>query len=221
MVYYLQKRGILLGIILIMSHVTMAQIPVELFFGHQKITFDVLFFQYFRDKENQRTKWLFFHRNRASIDYAMTTTSNLPQLGFTEAISYNHQKLKGIAPVAVVQLLNRGIFSKAGIQYAVVQKNYTLFSWLVCETTSRPSIDWFFLGRYTPQLGKKLRLFTQIELLNTWATAPTIQPSFVQRIRLGLKVNTYQWGIGSDFSSSNNSSFTSTNNIGGFIRHEF
>lgn len=139
---------------------------VEVFAGHKKTTVDIMFFRFIKNKEGHNSKFLFFNRNRASIDYAMTETTNLPQFGFTEAFSYNHEKLKGFAPVVVASILNRGVYPKAGFQYAKIKMDYTIFSWLVAETLQEPNIDFFFLGRYTPKLTDKLNLFSQIELVN-------------------------------------------------------
>jgi len=183
---------------LLFRGIAFAQIPVEVFAGDKKATLDIMFFKYFKRKEKQNSKFLFFNRNRASIDYKMTETTNLPQFGFTEAISYNHQKLKGFAPVVVVQLLNKGIYPKAGIQFAKIKKDYTIFSWLVAETWADPTIDFFFLGRYTPKLTDKLNLFAQLELLNALPTTTKNNFNFVQRIRLGLKLKEFQFGAGID-----------------------
>jgi hypothetical protein len=199
----------------------MAQTPVEAFAGNTKATVDIMFFKFFKKGSGQNFKWLFFNRNRASIDYAMTNAIRLPQFGFTEAISYNHKKLKGLAPVAVVQLLNRGVYPKVGIQYARASKDYTFFTWVVCETLNAPSIDWFFLSRYTPKLSKKLNLFTQIELVNIFPSSKTSNFNFIQRLRLGLKVNDYQFGLGADLTALGKNTFMTTQNMGAFLRHEF
>ena len=106
------KRVLL--ILLLMHHMCMAQIPVELFTGHERATFDVLFFKNFLTKEEKKSYCLFFNRNRLSVDYRITSTNYLPSFGATEAISYNDPKWKGWAPVAVVQIFNNGVFPKAG-----------------------------------------------------------------------------------------------------------
>lgn len=203
-----------------------AQIPVEIFAGHEKTTFDIMFFKFFKDKQGVNSRWLFFNRNRASVDYRMTSATYLPQFGFTEAISYNHEKLKSFAPVFVTQLLNRGVFPKVGIQYAHISKNMTIFSWLVCETLEKPDLDFFLLFRYTPKLTENVNLFTQVESVNAFPTVSTENLSFTQRIRLGIQLKTYQFGTGADFNQSGfnqsgNTAFTKIYNIGGFIRHEF
>lgn len=198
-----------------------AQIPVELFAGHQKTTLDVMFFKFFKNKGDQNSRWLFFNRNRASVDYRMTTSAFLPQFGFTEAISYNHKKLVGFAPVCVAQLLNKGAYPKIGIQYAHIRKEMTVFSWFVCETLSHPSLDYFLLFRYTPKLTDKINLFTQGESVNAFPTMQNGSFSFTQRIRLGIQFKSYQFGAGADFNQTGSVSFTSIYNVGGFIRHEF
>ncbi len=199
----------------------MAQIPVEVFAGHKKSTFDLLFFKYFKDKDGNNSKFLFFNRNRASIDYKQTTTSNLPVYGFTEAVSYNHQKLKGFAPVLVVQLNNRGVYPKSGIQYYYRKNDFTFFSWAVCEILKNPNLDLFVLTRYEPKLTQHLNLFTQLELVNAFPTLKTANYNLFQRVRVGLKIKEWQFGIGADFNEFGRSDFNNTNNIGGFLRYGF
>jgi len=201
--------------------IAFAQIPVEIFGGHEKATIDIMFFKYFKNKEGQNSKFLFFNRNRSSIHYDMTKTTHLPQFGFTEAISYNLPILKGFAPVIVASVLNLGIYPKAGIQVAKIKKDYTIFSWVVTETLKEPNIDFFFLGRYTPKLSERIHLFSQIELVNAFATARNNNFSFTQRFRLGLKIKELQFGSGIDFSQMGRTNFTKTENLGGFLRYEF
>jgi hypothetical protein len=201
--------------------IAFAQIPVEVFAGHKKATVDIMFFKFIDNKEGKNSKFLFFNRNRASIDYAMTETTNLPQFGFTEAFSYNHQRLKGFAPVVVASILNKGVYPKAGIQFAKLKKDYTIFSWVVAETLKEPNIDFFFLGRYTPKLTNKLNLFSQIELVNAFPTLEQKNFSFTQRFRLGLKIKDLQFGVGLDLTQLGRNDFTKTENFGGFLRYEF
>jgi len=214
-------RKSLVIILLVFCSTANAQIPVEIFGGHEKTTVDIMFFKYFKNKQGENSRWLFFNRNRASIDYRMTKTTFLPQFGFTEAISYNHEKLKGFAPVLVGQVLSWGVFPKAGIQYAHIRKNMTVFTWLVCETLEKPYLDYFLLFRYTPKLSEKINLFTQVESVNAFPTVSTDNYSFTQRLRLGLSIKSYQFGAGADFNQTGNSTFAKTYNVGGFIRHEF
>lgn len=206
---------------LLFRGIAFAQIPVEVFAGHKKATVDIMVFKFFKYKEGHNSKFLFFNRNRSSIDYAMTETTNLPQFGFTEAISYNHEKLKGFAPVIVASILNKGVYPKTGIQFAKINNEYTIFSWIVAETLKEPNIDFFFLGRYMPKITDKLNLFSQIELVNTFPTVEHKNFAFMQRIRVGLKIKAVQFGAGFDLIQSGRDNYTNTENIGGFLRYEF
>jgi hypothetical protein len=199
----------------------LCQVPVELFAGHEKTTIDLQFFRYCKQRDGQNSRWLFFNRNRASIDYAMTSKTSLPQFGFTEALSYNHPALKGFAPVAVVQVLNAGVFPKAGIQYARVRENLVIFSWLVAETLSSPDMDYFLLLRYTPLIKGALRLFLQGETINSFPLYTGGTASFIQRLRVGLKQRYWQWGLGGDFSQNSRNDPSFASNMGLFIRYEF
>lgn len=215
------KKYYVVVALLLSGGITMAQIPTEVFVGHKKTTVDIMFFKFFKNKTGNNSKFLFFNRNRAGIDYAMTKTTNLPQFGFTEALSYNHEKLKGLAPVVVAGILNSGVYPKAGIQFVKIKKDYTIFTWVVTETKKDPNFDIFFLARYTPALSNTCHLFSQVELVNAFPTVDQKNYAFTQRFRLGLKIKEFQFGFGLDVSQFGNGNFTTSNNIGGFFRYEY
>jgi hypothetical protein len=123
--------------------------------------------------------------------------------------------------VVVASINNKGLYPKAGIQYARVDKKYTVFSWVVAETDHDPMIDFFLLLRYTPKLTEKSDLFTQLELLNVFPTASQNNYSFTQRLRLGLKRKAVQFGVGVDLNQTGRDNLAVTENTGGFIRYEF
>lgn len=215
------KHRLIFLLVSLIGSETYSQIPIEIFGGHKKTTLDILFFKYFKNSENENSKFLFFNRNRASIDYEQTSTTKLPSFGFTEAVSFNHPRLKGFAPVAVIQIFNSGVFPKAGVQYFHRKKVFTFFSWLVCEPANKPTIDFFLLTRIEPKLTEKLNLFVQLELVNAMPTETDANHNYIQRARLGLKIKTWQFGLGSDFNQFGVDRFTTNNNLGGFLRHEF
>jgi hypothetical protein len=198
----------------------MAQIPVEVFAGNSKTSFDLMFFRFVKNKE-VNSKFLFFNRNRVSIDYKQTGTTNLPSFGFTEAFSYNHPNLKGFAPVVVAQINNKGTYPKVGIQYFHRKNDFTFFSWVVSETLQDPNLDLFILTRYEPKLTDNLTLFAQLELVNVFPTESNADLNLFQRVRVGFNIKEWQFGPGADFSEFGKSSFANTTNIGGFLRHEF
>jgi hypothetical protein len=214
-------KKIILMLILFVSVRTSAQIPVEIFGGNERTTFDMMYFKYTRKRSGENSRFLFFNRNRVSVDYRMTSSEYLPSFGTTGAISYNAPLLKGMAPVVVTQVFNSGVLLKAGVQYAYQKKGLTIFSWLVAETMSDPTVDFFFLGRYTPRLTEKTDLFLQAETINAFATSSAKNNSFVQRIRIGLKLSYWQFGVGIDLSQAGKKDLTANSNAGLFLRHEF
>lgn len=197
-----------------------SQIPVEVFTGTERATIDIMFFRFFKNGQNESSRFLFFNRTRAGLDYNMTRTTNLPQFGFTEAFSYNHQKLAGFAPVVVFQAFNSGIYARAGVQYAFFNEKFTLFSWFVAETTRKPEFDYYLLLRLLPVLPSGLRLFSQMEFLNTYHSS-SASYRFSQRVRLGLRKNNFQFGVGIDLTESGKSNMVFNANSGLFLRTEF
>lgn len=218
-------RTILFSVCFLCVSLLQAQIPFELFGGHQRSTVDLMFFKFLKTKtvnsENHKDRLLFFNRNRASIDYRMTSSEYLPQFGFTEALSYNHEKLKGFAPVLVGQVISWGVYAKAGVQFAHIKKNFTVFTWMVSELKSEPDLDYFLLLRYTPSLSTHWNFFSQLESVNAFPTDARKSFNFTQRIRLGLQRHTYQFGLGLDMSETGRNTYNTFYNAGLFLRHEF
>lgn len=118
-------------------------IPIEFFGGNEKASIDLLLINFIKNQQGEKSKFLFFNRNRVIMDYEMTKTENLPQFNLTEAISYNYKSLKGFAPVAVFQVTNKGVYPKSGIQYLKKNKTFTFFGWTVIDLLKNPNIDVF------------------------------------------------------------------------------
>jgi hypothetical protein len=196
-------------------------VPFEVFIGDNRTTLDLLLIKNLHGKGDTKSKFLFFSRSRVSLDYNETNTNNLPQFVVTEAVSYNIKGLKGFAPVAVLQVFNRGTFPKAGIQYLKLNPNFTFFSWSVIDLAKDPFVDIFILSRFTPKFTEKMRLYTQLELLNNFPTQENTNMNFIQRIRLGLKFDEVQFGLGLDLNQIGRDIFANTTNAGVFLRYEF
>lgn len=206
-------------ILLLSASYSKAQLPFEVFSGHRRTTADLMFFKYVKHKENN-TPFLFFNRNRASIDYRQTSTQYLPQFGFTEALSFNHKSLKGFAPVVLVQVLNNGTYPKAGIQKAATGKDFLFFSWIVSNLKEKPGIDWFLLIRFTPGITSKTKLFLQAETINAYPDFKFKKLNCTIRARAGLQWQQFQTGAGSDQVLSGKT-WMHRNNTGIFVRYNF
>jgi hypothetical protein len=196
-------------------------VPFEVFAGDKRATLDLLIFKYFKHPENASSKFLFFGRNRITIDYNERLKTNLPQFVSTNAISYTTKVLKGFAPVAVLQIFNRGTFPKAGIQYLKLTPRFSFFGWTVIDLFRDSSIDLFILSRFTPKLTEKVKLYAQIELLANFPTIDHVNLNLIQRTRLGIKLDVVQFGLGFDINEFGYEQFNYSTNTGAFLRYEF
>ncbi len=215
------KRIVLVVLVWVIAGNAKAQTPFEVFAGNKKASVDVLFFKWFKNHNEKNTPWLLFNRSRGVMDYEQTTTQNLPQMGIVNAISYNLPQLKGVAPVINATILNRGVLGRVGVQFYKRKNAITLFTWLVYDIVDNSAVDFYVLTRFEPKLADKWSIFSQMELINAFSTEANGTNAHIQRIRLGLKRNLWQFGLGADNSQINNSDFFMNNNAGIFIRHEF
>jgi hypothetical protein len=215
------KLFLAIGLVLFANISKAQHIPIEVFGGDKRATIDVLFAKYVKNKKNEKSNSFFFSRSRATVDYKMTTTTNLPQFAFTEAISYDFKGLHGFAPVAVVQLFNRGVYPRAGIRYLKLKTNFTFFGWTVIDVLKNPTVDVFILTRYTPRLSEKLKLYSQVELINDFPTQSTTSMNFTQRLRFGLQTGLVSFGAATDLNETGRERFTTITNTGFFLRYEF
>jgi hypothetical protein len=78
----------------------------------------------------------------------------------------------------------------------------------------------FGLFRYQPNINERWKLLTQVELFPVYNTGNSTW-ILTQRLRLGPKHKAWSGGVMMDFNQTGKSSFTTSNNIGGFIRHDF
>ncbi|MEZ4984694.1 MAG: hypothetical protein R2795_06615 [Saprospiraceae bacterium] len=187
---------------------------IETYFGHERAGVDLLWYKFLKNESGAQLPFLFFSRTRASTDYDHLPTA----FGTTNAVSYNFKS--GLGIVAVGSFLNNGFIPKAGVQLVNAKGDFLFFGWLVADLKKEGNLDLFGLFRYTPVLKADWRLFSQAELF------PVYNPknefwSLTQRLRLGAKYHHWAAGFMADFNQSGKDDFVKTNNIGGFLRHDF
>jgi len=186
---------------------------VELYAGHKRAGTDILWFKRF-NSANNTSPFIFFSRNRASVDYHQSPTI----FSSTHAVSYNNKK--GLGWVLVASMLNNSITAKTGLQYVKISSKWMMFGWLVADLKKKGNVDLFVLMRYQPGLTKHTKLFSQAELF------PVYQPStgnwnLTQRARLGIRYKTFVMGAMADFNQAGHHVFTTTINAGAFVRYDF
>lgn len=187
---------------------------VEGYAGTKRKGFDLMWFKNFKNSHEERTPFLFFSRNRASID----ATNNATAFGSTQAISYNFKN--GLGLVAVASFLNAGLTPKAGIQYYQAKGDFMFFGWLVADVKDNGGIDAFGLFRYQPRINKHWKGFGQVELFPVY-TPNTEAWNITQRLRIGAKYHAWAVGLMADFNQIRNVSLAKSHNLGAFLRHEF
>lgn len=187
---------------------------VETYVGHKRVGVDLMWFKNFKDTAGQRTPFLFFSRNRASMDYGNAPTA----FGSTNAVSYNFKN--GLGLVVVGSFLNAGFTPKAGVQWVKMKGNFLFFGWLVADLKEKGGIDGFGLFRYQPKINEKWKGFGQAELFPIYN--PTTKTwNLTQRLRLGARHQAWAGGLMMDFNQTGQDHFTKTHNFGAFLRYEF
>jgi hypothetical protein len=207
------KLLILLMVLLLTKGRTIAQ-AVEGYAGHERAGMDLLWFKNFKNKREERGPFLFFSRNRASVDYQGSPTA----FGSVNAVSYNFKN--GLGIVAVASFLQAGFTPKAGIQYYKAKGDFMFFGWLVADLKDNGGADVFGLFRYQPKINETWRIFSQLELFPAYHFSAETW-SLTQRLRFGVKYHTWAAGFMADFNQTGKITFKNTNNWGVFIRNEF
>lgn len=210
---YTFQTGILVIAVLFISKALTAQ-TVEYYAGHQRTGVDIMWFKNIKNKKEERIPFLFFSRNRASVDY-----KNSPALfGSTNAVSYNFKN--GLGIVTVASFLNAGFTPKAGVQFYKAKNSFLFFGWLVADLKKKGNIDLFGMFRYQPKISERWKGFGQLELFPVYTPSTEIW-NLTQRIRLGAKHHAWAGGLMMDFNQYGNGSLTKTNNTGVFLRYDF
>lgn len=175
---------------------------------------DLMWFRYFKNDQGQNLPFLFFSRNRASTDYKYSPTA----FGSTNAVSFNFSN--GMGLVAVGSFLNTGFTPKLGFQWVKIRSDFLFFGWLVADIKPKGNIDFFGLFRWQPRIQENWRMFFQCELF------PVFHPAnrswnITERFRLGPQWRSWQGGLMLDLNQFGVDRFTTSQNLGIFLRHDF
>ena len=206
-------RHIFIYLFLLLQVDAVAQMA-EYYAGYQRTGIDIMWFRTIKNRKEQRTPFLIFSRNRASVDY----NNNAPLFGSTNAVSYNFKN--GLGIVTVASFLNIGFVPKAGVQYYKQNGSVLFFGWLVADVKQKGNLDLFGLLRCTPVINEVWKGFVQLELFPVYTPGSGFW-NITQRVRLGAKYHALAGGLMMDFNQTGRQKFTSTQNTGAFVRYEF
>ena len=183
-------------VFIIMGQFIEAQIPAEIFVGEKRATIDVMFLSILKYQRRELPMVVLSPQpgiGRCTYIVAPTVGT----FGFTEAISYNAPSLKGLAPVAVLSVLNGGLTPRpvCSMFRSILNLPSLPGQLPPCNKTRCWII--FTDALYTLYISKN-KSFLQLESVNAIATREATSHSFTLRTRMGLKHHHFQWGVGLD-----------------------
>ena len=198
-----------LGIFLLLFsiiHTASAQ-SFELMPGTERIFIDVQFLKYFDDVNGMSL----FSRTRATTHYDELNTDL-----FT-GVYLNYTTNSGIGATLLGRIGSNQSGMDIGLHYIKSSNNLTIFASPSVNVNDELLLSWFSIIRYTPTLKADWKLYSSLELFSTFDKAGYL--SDLQRIRLGLSKENYQWGFAVNLRDSR---FSAQDiNPGIFIRREF
>lgn len=210
----LNFKIVLLSIAILLCRSVAFSQSVEFYTGSKRTGVDLMWFKNFKNLKGEKFPFLFFSRNRASVDYHNSPTV----FASTNAVSCNFKN--GFGAVSVSSFLNSGFTPKAGIQFYKQNNDFMFFGWLVTDLKKEGNIDVFGLFRYQPKITEKWRIFGQLELFPIYNLNRKFW-NITQRVRLGIKYEQIVFGLMTDLNQSGINELTTTENSGGFLRYEF
>lgn len=155
------------------------QVPLEIVTGQNFLVFDVTWMRPIQnDRGNRESPFSYFNRNRSSVDYhnkVLFSSINVLSL---------HLK-KGLGLVAAGEFTANGFSPQMGIQFFKGNKSASIFTFLLCETSHKPLVEWFTMGRYEYNVTENLHLYLRFESLNIRFNSGNY--THIQRLRTGLR----------------------------------
>ena len=194
-----------------------AQIPVEVFVGHEQIQHEFFFFKDF----NEKAKWNLFSMGRFAVDYE---DESLNSSFLSSQATYNVSDKWGISGGGIY---SEGDFAPIlAVSYTYINESGNFFinlfpTWIVRESAQ---YEMFGLVFFTPRINDKLNLFSQVIFGTTMNNRLNEHVFSYQQFRLGLDiVGKFQFGLAFDQNVLGTGELPGSysNNAGLFIRKEF
>ncbi len=202
-------KNILVFIALVMLAVIDARSQsFEFMDGSERIFVDVQWLETFDEEQ----KWSLFSRTRATAEDRENT--NL----FTGAY-LNYTSSSGFGGTILGRISSLGAGSDVGIHFFKANKKWMAYALISTELNSERAYSWFSIVRFTPELNEKWRLYNSMELFSNFNNDGHV--ASVQRIRSGLKNQSYQFGLAINLSGLGPEYNPTDTNPGIFVRKEF
>lgn len=177
--------------------------------GTERIFIDVQWLKSF----DEDYKWTLFSRARATAEY----DENVNNL-FTGAY-LNYTTNSGFGGTVLGKIATIGSSVETGIHFFKNSKSFMVYALPTIALKSELSYSWFSIMRYTPSINDNLKLYTSLELFSNFNKSGHV--ASVQRIRAGLDIKNYQFGLALNLSGLGKDYNTTDTNPGIFIRKVF
>ena len=163
-------------------------------------------------KQFEDTQWSLFSRSRATDDYHSSTSL------FTGGY-LNYTSSRGLGGTLVGRISSIGSGMDAGVHFFKGNPKMMIYALASFELSSESSYSWFSIFRYYPQLSKNWKFYSSLELFSNFVR--DTHNASVQRIRLGVDRNGFQFGLAANFSGLGRQYNMTEMNPGIFIRKDF
>lgn len=175
--------------------------------GTERLFMDAQYLKFF-DTNNRLS---LFSRARATTEYTEQKTDL-----FTGAyLNYTTKSGFGGTVLGRISSMSSGI--DAGIHYFKATKTFMFYALPSININDELLYSWFSILRYTPELKADWKLYSSLELFTAFGQVGYL--SSVQRLRLGIDKNGYQFGLAVNL---NESRFSDVDiNPGVFFRKQF
>lgn len=180
---------------------------VEVFAGNDNTQGDIQWLKEFRSG----SRFLFFNRNRFTVDYENKTTY------FISGITAYELK-SGVGIANEINISTAGMMPKMGFQFLSASSTRTIYAFVNAGYLNELLYGLFCFARFEPMLSTNVRLYMQLEIVNS--SSATGNQFLAQRPRLGIIIKQTQFGLAGDFKHSGED-FQFASNLGIFARKVF
>ena len=182
---------------------------VELMPGHKFLFTDVQFLKNF----DPAYRFTLFSRTRARIVY------DNDQVDFFSGAYLNYTSPSGFGGSVVGRITQAGSDVDLGAHFFKQSSTLSFFGLASASITNVGVYSWFSILRYRPALSEQWKLYISLELFSALNKGTHLAST--QRIRLGLEIKSYQFGLATNLTQIGDEFSGINENIGLFLRKEF
>ncbi len=198
-------RSILLSLCSFILWETNGQ-SLEIMPGTERLFADVQWFK----PIGEDPSWTVFSRTRATVTDGNANLFSAAYLNWTSK--------SGLGTTLLGSISNNGNGMDLGVHFFRASAKTTIFAIISFGLKDELEYRWFSIVRFRPPIGEKVKLYTSLELFSSFNRGNHLIS--VQRLRLGLDLYRFQFGLALNLSELGGD-FILDDNPGIFVRKEF